>query len=198
MPRGVSRGLFGRQVAVRLYCVTAQSLHRVPTAWRIGDPNGACPIFDATGAKLSPGRCNTGATPMPYACEHASAAMLEKLAQGSGCLPKNQHCVEITIPDDISYEVLDPAHLPGWADPACVASKAFGGTWQTARRSLLLIVPSVVARMQHNFLLNKLGETLWPPVETFVQRDWRQPVPALSHRPIRRELPLMQRLDTRT
>lgn len=134
--------------------MTAQRLDRVLTAYRIGDPNGAYPIFDATGSKLYPGRWNTGASPMVYASEHYSTAMLEKLAHGSGRLPKNQHFVEITIPNGIPYEVLDPAHLPGWDEPACVASKAFGGTWQAAKRSLLLIVPSVVARMEHNFLLN--------------------------------------------
>lgn len=134
--------------------MTAQSLDRVLTAYRIGDPNGAFPIFDATGSKLYPGRWNTAASPMVYASEHYSTAMLEKLAHGSGRLPKNQHFIEITIPNGISYEVLDPAHLPGWDDAACVAAKAFGEAWQAARRSLLLIVPSVVARMEHNFLLN--------------------------------------------
>jgi RES domain-containing protein len=36
--------------------VKAQTLDRVLAAYRIGDPDGAYPIFDATGSKLSPGR----------------------------------------------------------------------------------------------------------------------------------------------
>jgi RES domain-containing protein len=135
--------------------VTAQRLDRVLTAFRIGDPNGAHPIFDATGSKLYPGRWNTAASPMIYASEHYSTAMLEKLVRGSGSLPPNQHFIEITIPNGVSYEVVEPPHLPGWDDPSCAASKAFGEAWQKSRRSLLLLlVPSVVARMERNVLLN--------------------------------------------
>jgi RES domain-containing protein len=134
--------------------VTAQLLDHVLTAFRIGDPNGAHPIFDATGSKLYPGRWNTAASPMIYASEHYSTAMLEKLVRGSGSLPPNQHFIEITIPNGVTYEVIEPPHLPGWDDPACTASKAFGEAWQKSRRSLLLLVPSVVARMERNVLLN--------------------------------------------
>ena len=54
----------------------------------------------------------------------------------------------------MSYEVLDPAHLPAWADPLATDAKSYGEHWQLSKRSLLLIVPSVVARMEHNFLFN--------------------------------------------
>ncbi|MHB8885636.1 MAG: RES family NAD+ phosphorylase [Methylovirgula sp.] len=134
--------------------MTAQRLDRVLRAYRIGDPNGAHPIFDATGSKLYPGRWNTATSPVIYASEHYSTAMLEKLVHGSGSLPPNQHFIEITIPNGIAYEMVDPAQLPHWADPIGADSKAFGTAWQKSRRSLLLIVPSIVARMEHNFLLN--------------------------------------------
>jgi RES domain-containing protein len=134
--------------------VTAQRLDRILTAYRIGDPNGTHPIFDATGSKLYPGRWNDAASPMIYACEHYSTAMLEKLVRGSGHLPPHQHFIEITIPNGVAYEMVEPAHLAGWDDPGCIVSKAFGAAWQSSKRSLLLIVPSVVARMEHNFLLN--------------------------------------------
>jgi RES domain-containing protein len=134
--------------------LTPQTLDRVLTAYRIGDPKGAYPIFDATGSRLFPGRWNTSASPAIYASEHYSTAMLEKLAHGSGHIPPNQHFIEITIPNGISYERLDPALLPSWADPMAVDAKAYGEAWQISNRSLLLIVPSVVARMEHNFLIN--------------------------------------------
>lgn len=134
--------------------MTAQRFDRVLTAYRIGDPDGAYPIFDATGSTLYPGRWNTAASPMIYASEHYSTAMLEKLVRGSGHLPPNQHFIEITIPNGISYEMADPARLPAWDDPSCTVSKPFGAAWQMGRRSLLLIVPSIVARMESNFLLN--------------------------------------------
>ncbi len=134
--------------------MTAQVLDRVLKCYRIGDPAGAYPIFDATGSKLYRGRWNTPASPVIYASEHYSTAMLEKLVHGGGSLPPNQHFVEITIPNGIPYEMVTPAHLPGWDDPSCEAAKAFGETWHQARRSLLLIVPSLVARIESNFLIN--------------------------------------------
>ncbi len=134
--------------------MTAQSLDRVLTAYRIGDPQGAYPIFDAAGSKLYPGRWNTTSTPVLYASQHYSTAMLEKLAHGSGQLPPHQHFIEITVPNGITYEMAGPAHLPGWDDPGCSVAKAFGAAWQASCRSLLLIVPSVVARMEQNFLFN--------------------------------------------
>jgi RES domain-containing protein len=136
--------------------LTAQILDRVLKCYRIGDPAGAFPIFDASGSKLYPGRWNTSASPVIYASEHYSMAMLEKLAHGSGFLPPNQHFVEITIPNGISYEMLTPAHLPGWDHISGAISRAFGDAWQKANRSLLLIVPSVVARLESNVLINPL------------------------------------------
>jgi RES domain-containing protein len=134
--------------------VTAQRLDRVLTCYRIGDPAGAYPIFDATGSTLYPGRWNTPASPMIYASEHYSTAMLEKLVHGSGQLPPNQHFIEITIPNGATYEMLDTAALPDWYAEAAISSKAYGQSWQQAKRSLVLIVPSVVARIEKNFLLN--------------------------------------------
>lgn len=132
----------------------AQVLDRVLTAYRIGDPEGAYPIFDAAGSLRYPGRWNTSASPMIYASEHFSTAMLEKLVTGSGRLPPNQHYVEITIPNGASYEMFDPASVPDWHLESAAASKAFGEVWQKHKRSLVLLVPSVVARVENNLLIN--------------------------------------------
>jgi RES domain-containing protein len=80
--------------------------------------------------------------------------MLEKLVHGSGAIPPNQHFIEITIPNGVSYETLNVASLPDWASAAQTSSKAYGDDWQRSKRSLLLIVPSVVARVDDNFLIN--------------------------------------------
>ena len=86
--------------------------------------------------------------------EYYSTAMLEQLVRGSSELPPNQHFIEITIPNGVAYEFLNPAQLPGWDDVARIPSQAYGEAWQTARRSLVLLVPSVVARMELNVLIN--------------------------------------------
>jgi RES domain-containing protein len=134
--------------------VTAQRLDRILKAYRIGDPAGAYPIFDATGARLWPGRWNTPASPMIYASEHYSTAVLEKLAHGNAQMPQNQHWIEIIVPPGVTYEVFSTAHHPGWEAEDCVISKAYGEGWQTSGRSLLLLVPSIVARMEQNLLIN--------------------------------------------
>ena len=134
--------------------MTAQKLDRVLTVYRIGDPDGEYPIFDAAGSVRFPGRWNTPASPMLYASEHYSTAMLEKLVHGSGSLPPNQHFIVITIPNGVSYEMLDPAQLPDWYLESASASQAYGEKWQQEKRSLLLMVPSVVARPEFNCLLN--------------------------------------------
>ena len=134
--------------------MTAQVLDRTLKAYRIGDPQGRYPIFDATGSRLYPGRWNTPASPVLYTSEHYSTALLEKLVHGSGVLPPNQHYIEITIPRGVTYEVLNPAALPGWDEARGQASKRFGEAWQQGGRSTILIVPSVVARLDSNVLIN--------------------------------------------
>ena len=61
---------------------------------------------------------------------------------------------EITIDAGVSYEVFSEAHNPGWHDPAGAVSKAYGEAWLVGGRSAILLVPSVVARMERNILIN--------------------------------------------
>lgn len=134
--------------------MTGQTLHHVQKAYRIGDPDGAYPIFDATGAAMYPGRWNTAASPMIYAAADYATAMLEKLVHGSGSLPPNQHYIEILLSVGLSYETLNAAMLPGWDLEDGSVSKSYGDAWFHAKRSLLLFVPSVVARVSENILIN--------------------------------------------
>ena len=142
-----------------------QKLDRVLTCYRIGDPDGAYPIFDAMGSRLYPGRWNTPSSPMIYASEHYSTAMLEMLVHGSGQLPPNQHFIEITIPNGVGYEMLNTAALPDWYVESAEPSRAYGEAWQQGRRSLILIVPSVVARIEKNILINP-EHPEFPRIET--------------------------------
>jgi RES domain-containing protein len=134
--------------------VSAQILDRTLTCFRIGDPAGAYPIFDATGSTIAPGRWNTAGSPVIYTSEHYSTALLEKLVHGSGRLPPNQHYVKITIPRGLTYEVFSQPALPDWDRLPATVSKMFGERWCFEKRSLILIVPSVIARPDNNFLIN--------------------------------------------
>ncbi|WP_027687214.1 RES family NAD+ phosphorylase [Rhizobium leguminosarum] len=134
--------------------MSAQHLDRTLTSIRIGDPAGTYPIFDATGSTIAPGRWNTSGSPIIYTSEHYSTALLEKLVHGSGRLPPNQHYVTITLPRGLSYEVFSEPALPGWDSMPANVSKAFGERWCQEKRSAILLVPSVVARVDRNILIN--------------------------------------------
>ena len=148
-----------------------QRLDRVLKAYRIGDPAGEYPIFNATGSKLFAGRWHSVGTPILYTSEHYSTAMLEKLVRGTGRLPVNQHFIEITIPNETSYEMVTPHHLPGWDEASGRTSRAFGDQWYREARSAILIVPSVVARMERNILIN-----LQHPDASSITHDLHVPV----------------------
>jgi RES domain-containing protein len=135
--------------------VSGQRLDRVLHCYRIGDPAGEFPVYSSAGSKLYPGRWNDADTPMIYASEHYSTAMLEKLVHGNGMLPPNQHFIEIEIPNGASYEMVTKDSLPGWESVDCVASRGFGAQWRAEGRSAILIVPSFVARMERNVLINE-------------------------------------------
>lgn len=144
---------------------------RVLTAFRIGDPDGVYPIYDSEGARLYPGRWNTVFSPVIYASEHYSTAMLEKLAHANGILPPNQHFIRITIPNGISYEIFQTAAYPGWDGRDEGICKRFGAQWHRERRSALLIVPSIPARIERNFLINPAH-----PETAAIRHDLPEPV----------------------
>jgi RES domain-containing protein len=131
-----------------------QRLDRTLVCYRIGDPVGQFPIFDARGSTIVPGRWNDVNTPVIYASEYYSTAMLEKLAWGSGELPSNQHYIVITVAKGTSYEVVSKDHLPGWDTLQPTASRQFGARWETELRSAILLVPSYVVRVERNVIIN--------------------------------------------
>jgi RES domain-containing protein len=134
--------------------VKPQRLDRTLICYRIGDPDGEFAIYSAAGSALYPGRWNTEDTPVIYAAETYSGAMLEKLASGNGRLPPNQHCVAITIARGVSYKAVTKDHLPGWDSPEPSASRDFGARWVKEERSAILLVPSFVARIERNVVIN--------------------------------------------
>lgn len=77
----------------------------------------------------------------------------------------NQHCIRITIPRGLTFEVFSPPSLPGWESMPPTVSNAFGEQWCFEGRSLILIVPSIVARLDRNVLINP-GHQEFRHVET--------------------------------
>ena len=144
----------------------------IQKAWRIGDPAGRWPIWSAAGSAKYPGRWNTRAAPLIYTCQHYSTAMLEKLVHGSGHLPPNQHFIEIALPATATYEVFAPHQCPGWDLPSPGPSQAYGERWVQEARTLVLLVPSVLAPAEYNILVNPAH----PDFHTIPRPSPEQPV----------------------
>lgn len=124
------------------------------TAYRIGDAGGDFPIWSAEGARRESGRWHEAGDAVIYASETYSCAMLEKLVHWNGALPRGQHFITLSLPAGLSYEVVNPDALPGWHERNANIARGFARAWFAEARSVLLLVPSVVARMERNLVIN--------------------------------------------
>lgn len=132
---------------------TSRRLRSTLRAYRIGDRTGDHPVYSGAGSRDCPGRWNERGQAVIYASEHYSTALLEMLAR-TGEMPPNQHYVEIDVPVGVTYEVVTKDGLPGWCDVDGAAARSFGSAWYRERRSAILIVPSVVARVERNVIIH--------------------------------------------
>ena len=123
--------------------------------YRIADQRH--PIWDGTGAALLGGRWNSPGHPVIYGSLSSACAMLEILAHASiGRIPDTQQIVIAEVPDeDALIERHEPASLPeGWDAEDSGVARQRGDDWLAARRRLVLVVPSVVARLEFNAVVN--------------------------------------------
>lgn len=131
------------------------------SVWRIATdtPSYEADDLSGAGAKATGGRWNEPGLPVMYTAATRALACLETIVHlNAAGLPLNRYLVEIEIPDDCwtAAEIQTPAILRvGWdAEPAGRASIHFGSAWLRNRRSLLLIVPSVIVPEENNVLIN--------------------------------------------
>ncbi|MEC4746930.1 RES domain-containing protein [Methylomicrobium sp. Wu6] len=122
--------------------------------FRIGDNRH--PIWDGTGAAMVGGRWNSPGRPVIYGSLSYSCAMLEILAHANiGRIPKTHSYIVAEAPDDVSLEMHDPDSLPhSWDIENSVTARAFGDRWLQESRTAILVVPSVIARLDANALVN--------------------------------------------
>lgn len=156
--------------------MTHRVLPEPVTAFRIGDPAGAYPIWSDGGARLSSGRWHEAGARVIYASEQYSTAMLEKLVHFQGEMPANQHFLEISVPAGVSYEVANVDLIDGWSHPSGENARIFGRNWHNESRSCVLFVPSVVARMERTLVFNtRHGDfaKIRPGLETPIWWDQR-------------------------
>jgi len=124
--------------------------------FRIGDERYS--IWDGTGAALIGGRWNSPGKPVIYSSLNYSCAMLEALAHANiGRLPSTHSLIIAEVPNEISIERYDETMLPvGWDSDVYTSARALGDQWLQETRSALLIVPSVVARLDWIAVVNPL------------------------------------------
>jgi RES domain-containing protein len=133
------------------------------SVWRIATdtPDYEADDLSGAGAKATGGRWNEKGAAVLYCSASIALAALETLVHlGSAGLPLNRYLVRLDIPDHIfaAAEVLDAATAPvGWdARPAGRASIACATRWLAGRKTLCLVVPSIVAPEESNILINPL------------------------------------------
>jgi RES domain-containing protein len=100
-------------------------------------------------------RWNSPGRRVIYAAEAYAGALLEILVHASGSVSKSQGYIEIEIPSGLSIEEITQDDLPRWDAPSFEATRAFGDRWYDERRTPVLIVPSVVTRVERNVLINQ-------------------------------------------
>lgn len=124
--------------------------------YRIGDERH--PLWDGTGAALVGGRWNSPGRQVIYGSLSFACAMLEILAHANiGRVPLTHRFLVAGVSDDITVERHSAASLPvGWDVDNSSSARNFGDIWLAEARSAILLVPSVVARLESNALVNPL------------------------------------------
>jgi RES domain-containing protein len=113
--------------------------------------------FDGEGAYRFGGRWSSPGVRLSYASEHQSLAMLEYFVHVDKDNPPTDLVLAVAeIPDDLGRERIDPKALPAnWRDAAAPPDLArFGDAFAERAKHCLLLVPSVLAPSEHNYLLN--------------------------------------------
>jgi RES domain-containing protein len=114
-------------------------------------------VWSGEGARLRGGRWNPPGLPAIYAGTSYAIAALEILVHTSAdALPANLLFVHADLPPNASIEHAAFDTL-AWDGPNLAAPQAYGKAWLLERRSLVLLIPSVVTRgLDWNALINPL------------------------------------------
>lgn len=130
------------------------SRRRAPLrVFRIADMRRA--IFDGNGAMRHGARWNSPGRCVIYAAETYAGALLEILVHASGAVPPCLGYIEIEIPAGLSVEEVAPDEVPDWDSRSFEASRVFGDRWYDEKRTPVLLIPSVVTRVERNVLINQ-------------------------------------------
>ena len=107
------------------------------------------------GSLLASARWHSVGNPMIYCADSRALAVLETLVHTrKDQIPSDYVFFEVDV-EDISIERIAAERLLGdWREAEPSQARDFGSEWMRSRRSLALLVPSVVIPEEHNLLLN--------------------------------------------
>lgn len=122
--------------------------------YRIGD--GRHPLWDGTGAAMLGGRWNSPGAPAIYGSLSFACSMLEILVHANiGRIPTTHGFVVAEVPGSVPVERHDAQTLPlGWDGDDPSIARRFGDQWLAEAKTAVLVVPSVVARLECNAVVN--------------------------------------------
>jgi len=113
--------------------------------------------FDGEGSYRFGGRWSNPGTRVAYTSEHLSLAMLEYLVHIDPSDPPDDLVFAAAdVPDTVSRKTIAAEKLPStWRDaPTPAEIRAIGDAFVIELKTAILIVPSVHAPGEHNWLLN--------------------------------------------
>lgn len=113
--------------------------------------------FDGEGAYRYGGRWSSPGVRLSYTSEHQSLALLEYFVHLDKDDPPADLVMAVAeVPDDLGRERVEPKKLPAnWRDPAAPPELArIGDEFVERGENCLLLVPSVIAPNENNWLLN--------------------------------------------
>ena len=113
--------------------------------------------FDGEGAYRFGGRWSSPGVRLSYTSEHQSLALLEYFVHLDKDDPPSDLVLAIAeVPDDVSRERLKVTNLPAkWRAPAALPELSeIGDEFVRKLENCLLLVPSVLAPNEHNWLVN--------------------------------------------
>lgn len=113
--------------------------------------------FDGEGSYRYGGRWSSPGIRLSYASEHQSLALLEYFVHLDFEDPPDDLVLAVAeIPDDLPRERIDAGRLPrNWRNPVAPAALArIGNGFAQGGEYCILLVPSVLAPDEYNYLIN--------------------------------------------
>lgn len=122
--------------------------------WRLTRAAYAADPLAGHGAAIAGGRWNSPGVRMAYTSTSRPLAVLEMLVHVTrDTVPPEMVLLPIDVPDRSIADV--PALPADWLDlPYSAGARRLGDAWIEQKRSLALLVPSVVLQSERNLLLN--------------------------------------------